>query len=251
MDRAGSTPSGTSTGGDTVRTGARCMRSMRRGGKATRLPGPTCTPCVGRWLGSASASIGAAGRRRATTSISTRPSRPGSKPWPAQRPTKPSTSTACAAGATSPYWCCSTIRVRPPKPARVGHTVHEQQRAAAAALVVALHELGDRVALYAFNSQGRAAVQPRAGQALRRQPRRAGDAAPRQSRRPAPTRGWARRSAMAPRSSPRRRRDAATAARRAVRRVGLRPRLRARCTAPPTRDARWSRPADEASAACA
>nr|WP_090338901.1 VWA domain-containing protein [Mycolicibacterium malmesburyense]CRL66927.1 nitric oxide reductase activation protein [Mycolicibacterium malmesburyense] len=39
-----------------------------------------------------------------------------------------------------------------------GQTVHEQQRAAAAALTIALHELGDRVALYAFQSQGRAAV---------------------------------------------------------------------------------------------
>jgi nitric oxide reductase activation protein len=40
-----------------------------------------------------------------------------------------------------------------------GRTVHEQQRAAAAALVSALHHLGDRVALYAYNSRGRAAVQ--------------------------------------------------------------------------------------------
>jgi nitric oxide reductase NorD protein len=39
-----------------------------------------------------------------------------------------------------------------------GQTVHEQQRAAASALTIALHELGDRVALYAFQSQGRAAV---------------------------------------------------------------------------------------------
>lgn len=39
-----------------------------------------------------------------------------------------------------------------------GHNIHEQQRAAAAALTIALHELGDRVALYAFQSQGRAAV---------------------------------------------------------------------------------------------
>ncbi|KUI42583.1 nitric oxide reductase activation protein [Mycobacterium sp. IS-1590] len=39
-----------------------------------------------------------------------------------------------------------------------GQTVHEQQRKAAAALTVALHELGDRVALYAFQSQGRSAV---------------------------------------------------------------------------------------------
>ena len=36
--------------------------------------------------------------------------------------------------------------------------MHEQQRAAAAALTVALHDLGDRVALYAFQSQGRSAV---------------------------------------------------------------------------------------------
>lgn len=40
----------------------------------------------------------------------------------------------------------------------VGKTVHEQQRVAAANLVVALNDLGDRVALYAYNSQGRTAV---------------------------------------------------------------------------------------------
>jgi hypothetical protein len=40
-----------------------------------------------------------------------------------------------------------------------GPTVHEQQRAAAAALGVSLHDLGDRVALYAYHSQGRSAVQ--------------------------------------------------------------------------------------------
>jgi nitric oxide reductase activation protein len=39
-----------------------------------------------------------------------------------------------------------------------GENVHVQQRAAAAALTIALHELGDRVALYAFQSQGRASV---------------------------------------------------------------------------------------------
>jgi nitric oxide reductase NorD protein len=45
------------------------------------------------------------------------------------------------------------------EPGAIGRTVHEQQRAAAAALTVALHDLGDRVALYAFQSQGRSAVQ--------------------------------------------------------------------------------------------
>jgi nitric oxide reductase activation protein len=39
-----------------------------------------------------------------------------------------------------------------------GGTVHEQQRGLAAALSSALHDLGDRVALYAFHSQGRSAV---------------------------------------------------------------------------------------------
>jgi nitric oxide reductase NorD protein len=44
------------------------------------------------------------------------------------------------------------------EPGTVGHTVHEQQRAAVANLTVALHDLGDRVALYAYYSQGRRAV---------------------------------------------------------------------------------------------
>ncbi|HEU4362605.1 MAG TPA: VWA domain-containing protein [Mycobacterium sp.] len=45
------------------------------------------------------------------------------------------------------------------EPGAIGQTVHQQQRAAAAALTAALHDLGDRVALYAFCSRGRAAVQ--------------------------------------------------------------------------------------------
>jgi nitric oxide reductase NorD protein len=45
------------------------------------------------------------------------------------------------------------------EPGATGQTVHEQQRAAAAALAAALHDLGDRVALYAYHSQGRSAVQ--------------------------------------------------------------------------------------------
>jgi nitric oxide reductase NorD protein len=44
------------------------------------------------------------------------------------------------------------------EPGTVGRTVHEQQRIAVTNLVVALHDLGDRVALYAYYSQGRAAV---------------------------------------------------------------------------------------------
>jgi hypothetical protein len=45
------------------------------------------------------------------------------------------------------------------EPSTTGAPVHEHQRAAAAALTATLHDLGDRVALYAFRSQGRAAVQ--------------------------------------------------------------------------------------------
>jgi nitric oxide reductase NorD protein len=44
------------------------------------------------------------------------------------------------------------------EPAANGQTVHEQQRGVAAALTVALHEIGDRVALHAFHSRGRSAV---------------------------------------------------------------------------------------------
>jgi hypothetical protein len=45
------------------------------------------------------------------------------------------------------------------EPGATGETVHGQQRAAAAGLAAALQDLGDRVALYAFRSQGRSAVQ--------------------------------------------------------------------------------------------
>jgi nitric oxide reductase NorD protein len=43
-------------------------------------------------------------------------------------------------------------------PSPSGRTVHEQQRAAAAALTIALDGLGNRVALYGFSSHGRSAV---------------------------------------------------------------------------------------------
>ncbi len=45
------------------------------------------------------------------------------------------------------------------EPGPTGVRVHEHQRAAAAALTVALGDLGDRVALYGFRSLGRTAVQ--------------------------------------------------------------------------------------------
>lgn len=45
------------------------------------------------------------------------------------------------------------------EPGVAGRSVHEHQRLAAVALTTALHDLGDRVALSAFNSRGRRAVQ--------------------------------------------------------------------------------------------
>jgi nitric oxide reductase NorD protein len=45
------------------------------------------------------------------------------------------------------------------EPGAAGAAVHEHQRAAAAALTTALHEIGDRVALFAYQSRGRTAVQ--------------------------------------------------------------------------------------------
>lgn len=45
------------------------------------------------------------------------------------------------------------------EPGAAGRPVHEHQRAAAAALTAALHEIGDRIALYAYQSRGRSAVQ--------------------------------------------------------------------------------------------
>jgi hypothetical protein len=45
------------------------------------------------------------------------------------------------------------------EPGTADRSVHDHQRQAAIALTGALHDLGDRVALYAFNSRGRQAVQ--------------------------------------------------------------------------------------------
>jgi hypothetical protein len=45
------------------------------------------------------------------------------------------------------------------EPGTAGKTVHQHQRDLAGGLTAALHELGGRVALYAFNSRGRRAVQ--------------------------------------------------------------------------------------------
>ena len=79
-----------------------------------------------------------------------------------------------AAGAPHEEDCCLALRRRrrdlsilllldisgsAGEPGIAGQSVHEHQRLAAVALTTALHDLGDRVALYAFNSRGRQAVQ--------------------------------------------------------------------------------------------
>ena len=101
--------------------------------------------------------------------------------WPGRCPTRRSISTACGAGATCRCCCCSMSRVRRPNREPLGRTVHQQQRPRSADLTVALHDLGDRVALYAYYSQGRTAVMV-AGQAIRRPSRRPGDQAAEQPR---------------------------------------------------------------------
>ncbi len=129
------------------------------------------------------------------------------------------------------------------EPGTVGRTVHQQQRAAVANLTVALHDLGDRVALYAYYSQGRRAVsmvpvkrfddqlRPARGehgarQAVRRPAERPGHQAAQQ-----PGTG---RVFTAGRGDPPRfgdpggaRRYVTAAAGGALRRTGLRPRIRA------------------------
>ena len=131
-----------------------------------------------------------------------------------------------------------------------GHTVHEQQRAVAAALTVALHELGDRVALYAFQSQGRSAVHllpvKRFDDSL--------DALVMQ-RLGSLTPGAYSRLGAAIRHGTSvitgKGRNIATAAGRAVRRAGLRPRVRTRLWGRRRAPCAGERPAVRGSVACA
>ncbi len=126
------------------------------GGRRRRCP--TGSRCDARSPASASSSCASGGSPTATTSTSTPRSRRASSRSPGRRPTRRSTSTAFAAGATSPCSLLLDVSGSVGEPGATGRTVHEHQRAAAAALTVALHDLGDRVALYAFRSQGRSAV---------------------------------------------------------------------------------------------
>jgi hypothetical protein len=132
------------------------------------------------------------------------------------------------------------------EPGATGQTVHEQQRAAAAALTIALHDLGDRVALYAYHSQGRSAVQlmpMKRFDEISRRPRHGVSTASCRGvlaagRGDPPWRGRAGAPAW----------DVASAARRAVRWPGTTTATNPRM-APPTRGARLPRPAAGARAA--
>ena len=122
--------------------------------------------CDARWPGSGWVCTAGTGRRRATTSTSTPRSKRTSKRWPGRCPTRRYISTACGDDGTCRCFCCWTSRVRRPRPARWGEPCIEQQRAAVANLTVALHDLGDRVALYAYYSQGRSRGEHGARQAI-------------------------------------------------------------------------------------
>ena len=75
------------------------------------------------------------------------------------RTTTTSTSRACGAGATWPSSSCSTSPARPASPAPAGRRCTSTSARRRPRSTAALHDLGDRVALYAFNSRGRQAVQ--------------------------------------------------------------------------------------------
>ncbi|EUA25906.1 hypothetical protein I548_3998 [Mycobacterium intracellulare] len=92
--------------------GAPCARSNPRSRPPRHRPSTTPSVCAGHFRGSAWGCTAGTGSRKATTSTSMPPSKPGSKCGPARCPTRRCTSTACGAGATCRCCCCSTCRGR-------------------------------------------------------------------------------------------------------------------------------------------
>ena len=125
-----------------------CVRGHRRRDRGAASAGAARD-------GAASPAPAAAGRRHRH-----RRRRRGARrgAWPARCPTRRCTSTVCVAAATCRCCCCWTSRVRRPSRAPSDAPCTSNSVVAAANLTVALHDLGDRVALYAYYSQGRAAV---------------------------------------------------------------------------------------------
>ena len=118
----------------------------------------TTTCCGDACLASASAPRFCAAAPMATNSTSRRSSICSSICAPATRHRNTSTWNAANSLATSVSSSCSTPPDRPPIPIPTACAVHDHQRRAAATLAATLEELGDRVAVYAFRSQGRHAV---------------------------------------------------------------------------------------------
>ncbi len=110
------------------------------------------------------------------------------------------------------------------EPGTGGRRVHDHQQLLTLQLTAALHDLGDRVAFYAFNSRGARRGATDAGQELRRRPRRARASTRAQSYARCVHASRGRNSA---RHDDRRhqRRNAAATPRRRVRRFRVRPRL--------------------------
>ena len=193
----------------------------------------------------------AAGSRRATTSTSTPRSRRGSTRWPASPHDDDVYVDSLRRRRDLSVLVLLDVSGSAGEPGPAGRTVHEHQRSAAAALTAALHDLGDRVALYAFNSHGRTAVQLAARQALRRPPRRPRGPAPRRPRPGARTPASGRRSATARTLLEDAWRHAAAAAASCCPTASPTTTATRAATARPTPGARSSRPAGAASAACA
>ena len=140
------------------RIGARCSKSIRRqrDRRARRSTMPSA--CGARWRGSAWACTAGTVSRRATTSTSMPRSRHTSKLMAGSVPDEAVYLDSLRRRRDSVGASAAGHLGFDAEAGTLGRTVHEQQRTAVANLTVALHDLGDRVALYAYYSQGRSAV---------------------------------------------------------------------------------------------
>src|SRR3954465_7078902 len=169
MAKAGSIRSGMSTGVVTALTGALCTRSKRPMPMARRWRDRMFIRCDVPLLGSASGWIAAPGRRGAAHYHPAPRARPrGGADIDVDAAVEARVELLAGSAPDEAVYMDNLRRRRDlavlilldvsgsvAEAGTFGQTVHEQQRAAASALTIALHELGDRVALYAFQSQGR------------------------------------------------------------------------------------------------
>ena len=153
-----STPSGTFIAGATARTGARCGRSSRSQRTARLCWCRAGTACVDRSPVSARASTVATGGSQGDEIDIDAVVEARVEAMAGSAPDEAIYVESLRRRRDLAVLLLLDISGSVAEPGATGQTVHEQQRAAAAALTVALHDLGDRVALYAYNSQGRSAV---------------------------------------------------------------------------------------------